>query len=795
MLKHIGRYEILERIAVGGQGTVYRARDTVLDRTVAVKLINEPIAADQPYLEALQREARLAARLEHSNITSVYDFQVEDGQPFIVMEYVPDSLDKHMSGGKKLPDRKAMEIAIQVCRALSHAHKAGVIHRDIKPQNILLTQDGSAKVSDFGIARALASSTATRATDVLGTPPYMAVEQWSGARVDSRTDIYSLAVLLYEMLTGERPYRGETFGELYVQHREHPAPPVPRELGPIAVPVEKVLHRAMEKRPEDRFNNADEMAAALEEVLAGRPAETSTSAGPETKRRLPLVEKFVLTRKIAPALYGAAAVFALASIVGGLAAAGVFSNSNPPPLSAASNSVVITPPEAARLLSEDGIVIVDVEPQSVDKSATLSYRSVEPSEVPALPANFSATGTAFDLTLDSALVKPITVTVGLSDADITQAGGDYDNIVIQHYNGGAWNQLETSADIGASTAAALVDQLSIFAVAVRGPDPTPMSPPPNPATPLSTTSSLPGLTTSPAALPTVGPSAMTPDTATPIPTATPVPTPTPTTAPTPNLVPTPTPTAAPTPTPVPTPSPTTVPTPTPTPLPAYSLRINGNVVPAGQSSVPVLNGTVTLSDGPRADGHYSANQVVTLVANPTTARSQVFWGGVDNQNGSLATVRMGAERFVTVNIVLTPPTATPPPPPTPTPTPAVEQGPGHRTVSVLGDRLAFNTSYFTASEGEVVTMTFNNVSTINTHNWVLVEAGTTNDVASAGGLWPLNDWIPPDDPRVFANTRLLLPGETDQVVFTAPKAGIYQFVCTFAGHNLTMFGAFVVTAP
>ena len=756
MLERIGRYEILERIAVGGQGTVYRARDTVLDRTVAVKQINQPIAADQPYLEALQREARLAARLEHPNITSVYDFQVEDGQPFIVMEYVPDSLDKHMSGGKKVPHRKAMEIAIQVCRALSHAHKAGVIHRDIKPQNILLTQDGSAKVSDFGIARALASSTATRATDVLGTPPYMAVEQWSGDRVDGRTDIYSLAVLLYEMLTGVRPYRGETFGELYVQHREHPVPPVPPELGPIAGPVEKVLHRAMEKRPEDRFNNADEMAAALEEVLTSRPVETSASAGPETKRRFPLAEKFVLTRKIAIALYSAAAVFAIASIVGGLAAAGVFSNSNPPPLSPGSNSVVITPPEAARLLSEDGNVIVDVEPRSVDTSAMLSYRSVEPPEVPALPANFSATGKAFDLTLDSPLMKPITVTVALSDADITQAGGDHDKIVIQHYSGGAWNQLETSVDMGASTAAALVDHLSIFAVTVRGPDPTPTSPPPSPATPLPTTTSLPGLTTSPTA-----------------------------TAPTPTLVPAPTPTTAPTPTPVPIP--------TPTPEPTYSLRINGNMVPAGQSLVQVLNGTVTLSDGPRADGRYSANQVVTLVANPTTPRSQMFWGGVDNQNGALATVRMGAERFVTLNIVLTLPTPTPPP--APTPTPVAEQGPGHRTISVIGDRLSFNTSYFTAFSGEVVTMTFNNMSTINSHNWVLVEAGTTNIVARSGALWPLNDWIPPDDPRVIASTQLLLPGETGQVVFTSPEAGVYQFVCTFPGHNLTMFGAFVVAGP
>ena len=143
MLERIGRYEILERIAAGGQGTVYRARDTVLDRIVAVKVINQPVTDDPAYLEALQREARLAAGLHHLNITTVYDFQVEDGTAFIVMEYVPDALDKHISQGRRLPWRRAVEIAAQVARALQHAHDSGVVHRDIKPSNILLRESGA----------------------------------------------------------------------------------------------------------------------------------------------------------------------------------------------------------------------------------------------------------------------------------------------------------------------------------------------------------------------------------------------------------------------------------------------------------------------------------------------------------------------------------------------------------------------------------------------------------------------------------------------------------------------------
>ena len=149
MLQRIGRYEILERIGGGAFGTVYRARDTVLDRVVAVKVINQPVTDDPEFLESLQREPRLAARLTHPNVVTVHDFQVEDGTAYIVMEFLPDSLDKHIRRGQPIPYRRAAEIAIQVSRGLAHAHTQGVIHRDIKPRNILLTSGwgGSARLS------------------------------------------------------------------------------------------------------------------------------------------------------------------------------------------------------------------------------------------------------------------------------------------------------------------------------------------------------------------------------------------------------------------------------------------------------------------------------------------------------------------------------------------------------------------------------------------------------------------------------------------------------------------------
>ena len=285
MLQRIGRYEILERIATGGQGTVYRARDTVLDRVVAVKVINQPVTDDPQYLEALQREARLAARLDHPNVTRVYDFQVEDGTAFITMEYVPDSLDKHIRAGQPLPYQEAVEIAVQVCRGLAHAHENGVIHRDIKPQNILLTEDGTVKVSDFGIARALASSTRSQTNSVMGTPHYMAPEQWESGRLDARLDQYGLAIVLYETLSGMPPFQGESMAALFVQHREAPVPPIP---GHLDVPraVEDVVRQALEKNPEDRFANASAMAGALEGALTGavsrepRPAQPPTPGTP-----------------------------------------------------------------------------------------------------------------------------------------------------------------------------------------------------------------------------------------------------------------------------------------------------------------------------------------------------------------------------------------------------------------------------------------------------------------------------------------------------------------------------------
>jgi serine/threonine protein kinase len=198
------------------------------------------------------------------------------------MEYVPDALDRHLQGGTRLPWERATEIAVQIARALQHAHDQGVVHRDIKPQNILLTEDGTVKVSDFGIARALASSTRSRTASVVGTPEYMSPEQWSSGSLDGRLDQYALGIVFYQMLVGTTPFQGESMEAIYVQHRETPLPELP---GNLQVPgaIEQVIRRATEKSQEDRYASSGEMADALE-VALGR---TPTGGGQSTQQQPP----------------------------------------------------------------------------------------------------------------------------------------------------------------------------------------------------------------------------------------------------------------------------------------------------------------------------------------------------------------------------------------------------------------------------------------------------------------------------------------------------------------------------
>lgn len=268
-----GRYELQECIGSGGMAEVYRAQDGVLGRDVAVKLLNPERAADPAFLERFRREARAAARLNHPNIVAIYDWgspeagRGPDGDPrydfFIVMEYVAGGSLAVPARRGPLPEVEALGLAAQIAAALEAAHLQGVVHRDIKPQNVLLTPEGQAKVADFGIARASGVEPVTHTSEVLGSAEYLSPEQAQGKPVDARSDLYSLGAVLYHLLTGRPPFEGDTAVAVAVrQVREPPEPP--RRRNPAISPAaEAIVLKLLAKDPDRRFQSAAELRGAL----------------------------------------------------------------------------------------------------------------------------------------------------------------------------------------------------------------------------------------------------------------------------------------------------------------------------------------------------------------------------------------------------------------------------------------------------------------------------------------------------------------------------------------------------
>lgn len=278
-----GRYQILERLGAGGMGVVYRAEDTWLGRTVAIKVLRPEMAADGEFLRRFRREAKAAACLSHPNIVSLFDVGQDGDLHYLVMEYVPGhTLQQHLERGP-LPPGEAVRVASQVAEALQHAHSHDVVHRDIKPQNILLAPAGEVKVTDFGIARAGVASTVTHPGAIVGSVHYLAPEQVQGEPGDQQADLYSLGVVLYRMLTGRLPFEGDNPISVALKHvHEQPAPV--RRLSPGTPPaLERVVMRALRKDPEERYPSAAEMLADLQGAVAG--AATTVRGGEAVVRQ------------------------------------------------------------------------------------------------------------------------------------------------------------------------------------------------------------------------------------------------------------------------------------------------------------------------------------------------------------------------------------------------------------------------------------------------------------------------------------------------------------------------------
>ncbi|MFQ6101234.1 MAG: protein kinase [Anaerolineae bacterium] len=275
--QHLGPYRILEQIGIGGMATVYKAYQPAMDRYVAIKVIAAHFAQDETFLRRFRREAKAVAQLEHAHILPVHDFGEADGRPYLVMRFLEAGTLKDRMAQGPLPLTEVNRIVGQVGSALDYAHRMGVIHRDVKPTNVLLDAEGDAFLTDFGLARMMEASVQLTETGVgIGTPAYMSPEQGKGAKVDSRSDVYSLGVMLYEMVTGRAPYEAETPLAVVLKHIQEPLP-LPRSIRPeVPEEVERVILRAMAKEPEDRYQTAGEMVRALDAAVRAAEAAART---------------------------------------------------------------------------------------------------------------------------------------------------------------------------------------------------------------------------------------------------------------------------------------------------------------------------------------------------------------------------------------------------------------------------------------------------------------------------------------------------------------------------------------
>ncbi len=267
-----GRYQIIEELGKGGMGRVYKVLDKEINVKVALKLIKPEISAHNETIERFRNELKIARDISHKNVCRMYDLNKEEGSYFITMEYISgEDLKSFIRRSRQLAIGTAITIAKQVCEGLSEAHKSGVVHRDLKPSNIMIDKEGNARIMDFGIARSLKAKGLTGAGVMIGTPEYMSPEQVEAKETDQRTDIYSLGVILYEMVTGRRPFEGDTPLSIAVKHKTEP-PPDPRDFNAqVPEDLSRMIHRCMEKDKENRYQGAGEVLSELMRIEEGIP--------------------------------------------------------------------------------------------------------------------------------------------------------------------------------------------------------------------------------------------------------------------------------------------------------------------------------------------------------------------------------------------------------------------------------------------------------------------------------------------------------------------------------------------
>lgn len=341
----LGRYTILGIVGRGGMASVYKAHHAALDRTVALKVMRASLTEDPEFVERFRREARAVARLEHPNIVQVFDFDEIDGKSVLAMQYLEGGTLKDLivTRGAPMSPQESAQIVRGIADALDHAHGSDIIHRDVKPSNVMLTKGGRVIVTDFGIAKIVgSSSTQYTATGVgVGTPDYMSPEQGQGVPLDRRSDIYALGAVAYELLTGRVPFSAETPMAVMIKHIRDPLPP-PSALNPAVTPaVEGVIAKAMAKLPADRYATAGDFATALEQAVRD-PTRAAPIVAPATKTPAPPI---AVPRNV---LIGGIAAIAALLLGGGALIASRSGSESPIPPAATQRAIVPDPASSGR---------------------------------------------------------------------------------------------------------------------------------------------------------------------------------------------------------------------------------------------------------------------------------------------------------------------------------------------------------------------------------------------------------------------------------------------------------------